>query len=147
MQVEKQAWPGVGGKTTWTRIKVPREVKEFIKARAQSRSMPIWQYVVSCVNFYESAMREKELSDITKMQNNAWYAVKLTSAITEFIHKPSDKTYENVMRIISQIETRKHVLLPDLKALVSMYRERRKKSIARAMLQACTRVFVDLAQQ
>ena len=129
----------------WVRIKVPAEIREYVKARAQARGMAVWQYIVSTIDFYESAMREKELRDITKLQNDAWYATKLTASITEFIHKPNDANYEKVMKIISQIETRKHILLTDLKTLVGMYRERRKKSLARAMLQACTRVFVDMA--
>lgn len=129
----------------WVKIKVPMEIREYIKSKAQARNMPIWQYIVSTINFYESAMRERELRDITKLQNDAWYAVKLTSAVTEYIHRPSDNNYEKVMKIINQIETRKHIELVDLKSLVNMYKERKKKSIARAMLQVCTRVFVELA--
>lgn len=131
--------------TQWKRIKIPAEAYDHVKERAKARRMAMWQYILSTINFYESAMRQHAPSDATKLQNNAWYAVKLTAAVTEFIHRPNEEKYNNVMKIIGQIETRKHVDLSDLKALIGMYRERRKKSIARAMLQVVARVFVSLS--
>jgi len=131
-------------KTMWKRIKVPANAFEFIKSRAQARKMPMWQYITSCINFYESAMRNVSVSDVTKLQNASYYSMKLAMAIAEFIHEPNDKTYENAKKIINQIATRKHIDVSALSQLVDMYRARRKRSYIRAMEQELIRINVEL---
>jgi hypothetical protein len=130
--------------TQWKRIKVPSNVFEFIKARAQARKLPMWQYVLSSINFYEASMSDKVVADKTKAQNNSYYAIKLAMAVTEYIHKTNDKTYENVRKIINQIATRKHVDVNALLQLIDMYKQRRKKSYVRAMVQELIRINVEL---
>jgi hypothetical protein len=131
-------------KTTWKRIKVPSNAFEFIKSRAQARKMPMWQYIISSINFYETAMSDRVVADKTKLQNASYYSVKLILAVSQFIHDPNDKTYENVKRIINQIATRKHIDVSALSQLVDMYRARRKKSYIRAMEQELIRINVEL---
>ena len=104
----------------------------------------MWQYIVHSIDFYESALDSKIVADVTKAQNNSYYSIKLTMAITEYIHKTNDKTYENVRKIINQIATRKHVDVKALSQLVDMYKERRKKSYVRAMMQELIRINVEL---
>jgi len=130
--------------TQWKRIKIPANAFEFVKSRAQARKMPMWQYIISCINFYETSMSDKVVADKTKLQNASYYAIKLTMAVTEFIHKTNDKTYENVKRIINQIATRKHIDVSALSQLVDMYRARRKRSYVRAMEQELIRINVEL---
>jgi len=130
--------------TQWKRIKVPSNAFEFIKSRAQARRMPMWQFIISSINFYESAMSDKVVADKTKAQNNSYYSIKLTMAVTEYIHKTNDKTYENVRKIINQIATRKHIDVSALLQLIDMYKQRRKKSYARAMVQELIRINVEL---
>ena len=89
-------------------------------------------------------MSDKVVADKTKLQNASYYAIKLTMAVTEFIHKTNDKTYENVKRIINQIATRKHIDVSALSQLVDMYRARRKRSYVRAMEQELIRINVEL---
>jgi hypothetical protein len=131
-------------KTTWKRIKVPANAYEFIKSRAQARKMPMWQYIISSINFYEASMSDKVVADKTKLQNASYYAIKLTMAVTEYIHKTNDKTYENVRKIINQIASRKHIDVSALLQLIDMYKQRRKKSYARAMVQELIRINVEL---
>ena len=107
----------------------------------------MWQYVLSCINFYESALDSKIVADVTKAQNNSYYSIKLTMAVTEYIHKTNDKTYENARRITMQIRDRKHVDVSALLQLIDMYRERRKKSYIRAMVQELIRINVELMIQ
>jgi len=107
----------------------------------------MWQYAVSCINFYESAMRDKVVGDKTRLQNSSYYAIKLAMAVTEYIHKTNDKTYENARRIAMQIRNRKHVDVSALLQLIDMYRERRKKSYIRAMVQELIRINVELMIQ
>ena len=133
--------------TQWKRIKVPANAFEFVKSRAQARKMPMWQYVLSSINFYETSMSDKVVADKTKAQNNSYYSVKLIMAVTEYIHKTNDKTYENVRKIINQIATRKHIDVSALLQLIDMYRQRRKKSYARAMVQELVRINVELMMQ
>jgi len=130
--------------TQWKRIKVPDRAYYFIRERAKARRMPMWQYIVHSIDFYESALDSKIVADVTKAQNNSYYSIKLTMAITEYIHKTNDKTYENVRKIINQIATRKHVDVKALSQLVDMYKERRKKSYVRAMMQELIRINVEL---
>ena len=131
-------------KTTWKRIKVPANAFEFIKTRAQARKMPMWQYIISSINFYETSMSDKVVADKTKLQNASYYSVKLILAVSQFIHDPNDKTYENAKKIINQIATRKHIDVSALSQLVDMYRARRKKSYIRAMEQELIRINVEL---
>jgi len=125
-------------------IKVPDRAYYFISQRARARKLPMWQLILQAIDFYESAMSERVVADKTKAQNNSYYSVKLIMAVTEFIHKTNDKTYENVKRIINQIATRKHIDVSALSQLVDMYRARRKKSYARAMVQELIRINVEL---
>jgi len=134
----------VQAKTTWKMIKVPSNVLMYVKTRAQARKMPIWQYVLSCINFYESALDSKIVADVTKAQNNSYYSIKLTMAVTEFIHRTDNRTYENARKIALQVRDRKHVNVDSLLQLIDMYRQRRKKSYARAMTQELIRINVEL---
>jgi len=130
--------------TQWKRIKVPAYAFEFIKTRAQARKMPMWQYIVHSIDFYETSMSDKVVADKTKLQNASYYSVKLILAVSQFIHDPNDKTYENARKIINQIATRKHIDVSALSQLVDMYRARRKKSYVRAMEQELIRINVEL---
>jgi hypothetical protein len=130
--------------TQWKRIKVPSNAFEFIKARAQARKMPMWQFIISSINFYETSMSDKVVADKTKLQNASYYSVKLILAVSQFIHDPNDKTYENAKKIINQIATRKHIDVSALSQLVDMYRARRKRSYVRAMEQELIRINVEL---
>ena len=130
--------------TQWKRIKIPANAFEFVKSRAQARKMPMWQFIISSINFYETSMSDKVVADKTKLQNASYYSVKLVMAITEYIHKTNDRTYENVRKIINQIATRKHIDVSALLQLIDMYKQRRKKSYARAMVQELIRINVEL---
>ncbi len=130
--------------TTWKRIKVPANAFEFIKTRAQARRMPMWQFIISSINFYETSMSDKVVADKTKLQNASYYSVKLILAVSQFIHDPNDKTYENARKIINQIATRKHIDVSALSQLVDMYRARKKRSYVRAMEQELIRINVEL---
>jgi hypothetical protein len=130
--------------TQWKRIKVPSNAFEFIKTRAIARKLPMWQYITSCINFYETSMSDKVVADKTKLQNASYYSVKLILAVSQFIHEPNDKTYENARKIINQIATRKHIDVSALSQLVDMYRARRKRSYVRAMEQELIRINVEL---
>ena len=130
--------------TQWKRIKIPANAFEFVKSRAQARKMPMWQYITSCINFYETSMSDKTVADKTKLQNASYYSVKLILAVSQFIHEPNDKTYENAKKIINQIATRKHVDVNALLQLIEMYKARRKRSYVRAMEQELIRINVEL---
>jgi len=131
-------------KTTWKRIKVPANAFAFIKSRAMARKMPMWQYIISSINFYETSMSEKIVADKTKLQNASYYSVKLIMAVTEFIHKHDDASYQNARKIALQVRDRKHINVDTLLQLIDMYRQRRKKSYARAMVQELIRINVEL---
>ena len=133
--------------TTWKRIKVPDRAYYFIRERAKARKMPMWQFVVSSINFYESAMSDKVVADKTKAQNNSYYSVKLIMAVTEFIHRHNDASYNNAKKIIAQVRDRKHIDVSTLDKLVDMYRERRKRSYVRAMMQELVRINIELMAQ
>jgi FtsZ-interacting cell division protein YlmF len=130
--------------TQWKRIKIPVNAFEFVKSRAQARKMPMWQFITQAIDFYESAMSDKVVADKTKAQNNSYYSVKLIMAVTEFIHRHDDKSYENARKIALQVRDRKHVNVDTLLQLIDMYRQRRKKSYARAMVQELIRINVEL---
>jgi len=127
-------------RTTWKRIKVPAEAYLQIRERAQSRGLPMWQYLVNTVSFYETAMRNVSVSDVTKLQNASYYAVKLIMAVSQFIHKHDNVSYENAKKIIAQVRDRKHVDTSVLERLVDMYMQRRKKSYIRAMIQELVKI-------
>ena len=135
---------GQGQRTVWKLIKVPDRAYYFVSQRARARKLPMWQFITQAIDFYESAMSDKVVADKTKAQNNSYYAIKLAMAVTEYIHKTNDKTYENVRKIINQIATRKHIDVSALLQLIDMYKQRRKKSYARAMVQELIRINVEL---
>jgi hypothetical protein len=130
--------------TKWKRIKIPANAFEFVKSRAMARKMPMWQYITSCINFYETSMSDKTVADKTKLQNASYYSVKLIMAVTEYIHKTNDRTYENARKIALQVRDRKHINVDTLLQLIDMYKQRRKKSYARAMVQELIRINVEL---
>ena len=109
--------------------------------------MPMWQFIISSINFYESAMSDKVVADKTKAQNNSYYAIKLVMAVTEFIHEHDEDSYQNARKIILQIRDRKHINVDTLLHLIDAYKQRRKRSYIRAMVQELVRINVELMVQ
>jgi succinate dehydrogenase/fumarate reductase flavoprotein subunit len=134
----------VQGKTQWKRIKIPHEAYEHVKERAHARGMPVWQYIINSMDFYESAMKNVSVSDVSKLQNASYYSMKLAMAIAEFIHKRNEESYQKAKKIIAQVRDRKHIDVSVLDKLVDMYRDRRKKSYVRAMMQELVRINILL---
>jgi len=134
----------VQGKTQWKRIKIPVEAYEHVKERAHARGMPVWQYIINSMDFYESAMRNVSVSDVSKLQNASYYSMKLALAVSQFIHRHDNASYENAKKIIAQVRDRKHVDVSVLDKLVDMYMQKRKKSYVRAMMQELVRINIEL---
>jgi len=126
---------------------MPLEAYTRVKERARSRGLPIWQYLLNAVDFYESAMRTYDVREVTKLQNNSYYAIKLTLAVAQYIYKHDEESYQNVKRILAQVWARKHIDVSVLERLIEMYRERRKKSYVRAMFQELVRINIELLSQ
>ena len=131
-------------RTTWKRIKIPHEAYEHVKERAHARGMPVWQYIINSMDFYESAMRNVSVSDVSKLQNASYYSMKLALAVSQFIHRHDNASYENAKKIIAQVRDRKHVDVSVLDRLVDMYMQKRKKSYVRAMMQELVRINIEL---
>jgi len=131
-------------KTTYKRVKIPVGVYEYVRNRAKARGLSMWQYIIQSINFYESALRNVAVADTTKAQNASYYATKLIMAVTEFIHKTSNDNYNNVMKIIDQVEKRKGINLTSLRQMIDMYRQKRKKSLVRVIMQELIRINVEL---
>ena len=132
------------GQTTYKRVKMPVGVYEYVRNRAKARGLSMWQYIIQSINFYEASLRNISVSDTTKAQNNSYYYTKLVMAVTEFIHKANQENYDNVVRIINQVEKRKGVDLSTLRQLIEMYRQKRKKSLVRVIMQELIRINIEL---
>jgi len=132
------------GQTTYKRVKIPDAMYEYIKSRAKARGLSVWQYVLQSVNFYEASLRNVSVSDATKAQNASYYATKLIMAVTEFIHKTNNDNYNNVMKIIDQVEKRKGINLTSLRQMIDMYKQKRKKSLVRVIMQELIRINIEL---
>ena len=65
-------------------------------------------------------------------------------AVTEFIHRANQENYDNVVRIISQVEKRKGINLTSLRQMIDMYRQKRKKSLVRVIMQELIRINIEL---
>jgi len=131
-------------RTTYKRVKIPVGVYEYVRNRAKARGLSMWQYIIQSINFYESALRNVAVADTTKAQNASYYATKLIMAITEFIHRTNQENYDNVVRIINQVEKRKGVDLSTLRQLIEMYRQKRRKSLVRTIMQELIRINIEL---
>ena len=131
-------------KTTYKRVKIPVGVYEYVKTRAKARGMPMWQYILQSVNFYESSLRNVSVSDATKAQNASYYAIKAAMAVTEFIHKPKKDNYDKVVKILNQIKERKKVDTTVLLQLVEAYYSKRRKSLIRVMMQELIKLNIEL---
>ena len=132
------------GQTTYKRVKMPVGVYEYVRNRAKARGLSMWQYIIQSINFYEASLRNISVSDATKAQNNSYYYTKLVMAVTEFIHKANQENYDNVVRIINQVEKRKGVDLSTLRQLIEMYRQKHRKSLVRTIMQELIRINVEL---
>ena len=131
-------------KTTYKRVKIPTPTYEYVKTRAKARGLSMWQYIIQSINFYEASLRNISVSDATKAQNNSYYYTKLVMAVTEFIHRANQENYDNVVRIINQVEKRKGVDLSTLRQLIEMYRQKHRKSLVRTIMQELIRINVEL---
>jgi hypothetical protein len=131
-------------RTVYKRVKIPVGVYEYVRNRAKARGLSMWQYIIQSINFYESALRNVAVADTTKAQNNSYYYTKLAMAITEFIHRANQENYDNVVRIINQVEKRKGVDLSTLRQLIEMYRQKRRKGLVRTIMQELIRINVEL---
>ena len=128
----------------YKRVKIPTTAYEYVKERAKARGMPMWQYILQSVNFYEASLRSINVSDATKAQNASYYAIKATMAITEFIHKSKKDNYEKVVKILNQIKERKKVDTTVLLQLVEAYYNKRRKSLIRVMIQELIKLNIEL---
>jgi hypothetical protein len=131
-------------RTVYKRVKIPVGVYEYVRYRAKARGLSMWQYIIQSINFYESALRNVAVADATKAQNNSYYYTKLVMAVTEFIHKANQENYDNVVRIINQVEKRKGVDLSTLRQLIEMYKQKHRKSLVRTIMQELIRINVEL---
>ena len=131
-------------RTTYKRVKIPVGVYEYVRNRAKARGLSMWQYIIQSINFYESALRNVAVADTTKAQNNSYYYTKLVMAVTEFIHRVNNDNYSNVMKIIDQVEKRKGINLTSLRQMIDMYRQKRKKSLVRVIMQELIRINIEL---
>jgi len=132
------------GQTTYKRVKMPVGVYEYVRNRAKARGLSMWQYIIQSINFYEASLRNISVSDATKAQNNSYYYTKLVMAVTEFIHKANQENYDNVVRIINQVEKRKGINLTSLRQMIDMYKQKRKKSLVRVIMQELIRINIEL---
>ncbi len=131
-------------RTVYKRVKIPVGVYEYVKTRAKARGLSMWQYIIQSINFYEASLRNISVSDATKAQNNSYYYTKLVMAVTEFIHKANQENYDNVVRIINQVEKRKGINLTSLRQMIDMYKQKRRKSLIRVIMQELIRINVEL---
>ena len=131
-------------RTVYKRVKIPATIYEYVRNRAKARGMPMWQYILQSVNFYESSLRNVSVSDATKAQNASYYVIKATMAITEFIHKPKKDNYDKVVKILNQIKERKKVDTTVLLQLVEAYYSKRRKSLIRVMMQELIKLNIEL---
>ena len=133
------------GKTVvYKRVKIPTTAYEYVRERAKARGMPMWQYILQSVNFYEASLRNVSVSDVTKAQNASYYVIKATMAVTEFIHKPKKDNYEKVVKILNQIKERKKVDTTVLLQLIEAYYGKRRKSLVRVMMQELVKMNIEL---
>jgi hypothetical protein len=133
------------GKTVvYKRVKIPTTAYEYVRERSKARGMPMWQYILQSVNFYEASLRNVSVSDATKAQNASYYVIKATMSITEFIHKPKKDNYEKVVKILNQIKERKKVDTTVLLQLVESYYGKRRKSLIRVMIQELIKLNIEL---
>ena len=131
-------------RTVYKRVKIPTTIYEYVRNRAKARGLSMWQYIIQSINFYEASLRNISVSDATKAQNASYYATKLIMAVTEFIHKTSNDNYNNVMKIIDQVEKRKGINLTSLRQMIDMYKQKRKKSLVRVIMQELIRINIEL---
>jgi len=131
-------------RTTYKRVKIPVGVYEYVRNRAKARGLSMWQYIIQSINFYEASLRNVSVSDATKAQNASYYATKLIMAVTEFIHKTNNDNYNNVMKIIDQVEKRKGINLTSLRQMIDMYKQKRKRSLIRVIMQELIRINIEL---
>jgi len=128
----------------YKRVKIPTTAYEYVRERAKARGMPMWQYILQSVNFYEASLRNVSVSDVTKAQNASYYVIKATMAVTEFIHKPKKDNYEKVVKILNQIKERKKVDTTVLLQLIEAYYGKRRKSLVRVMMQELVKMNIEL---
>jgi len=131
-------------RTVYKRVKIPTTIYEYVKTRAKARGLSMWQYIIQSINFYEASLRNISVSDATKAQNNSYYYTKLVMAVTEFIHRANQENYDNVVRIINQVEKRKGINLTSLRQMIDMYKQKRKKSLVRVIMQELIRINIEL---
>jgi len=131
-------------RTVYKRVKIPTTIYEYVRNRAKARGLSMWQYILQSINFYEASLRNISVSDTTKAQNNSYYYTKLVMAVTEFIHRANQENYDNVVRIINQVEKRKGINLTSLRQMIDMYKQKRKKSLVRVIMQELIRINVEL---
>jgi len=133
-----------GETVVYKRVKIPTTAYEYVRERSKARGMPMWQYILQSVNFYEASLRNISVSDATKAQNASYYVIKATMAVTEFIHKPKKDNYEKVVKILNQIKERKKVDTTVLLQLIEAYYSKRRKSLIRVMIQELIKLNIEL---
>jgi len=117
----------VEGKTKTTHMRIPRSLKDEIKAEAERRGISMWQVLVESLSTYRQ-MRSGRIQR-NDMDKIAWYVFKLSASIGELRASPGPETRTATLVTLQQIKDRLGVTVDELEIVVKDYdgsKEKRK---------------------
>jgi len=91
----------------WTTIKVPTELREFIRLLALRENKAEWQVLTNAVSFYYAQTKKPRIKeDASILDKVSWYITKIGSSVGEFKANPTPENFEKLKKTAAQIQER-----------------------------------------
>jgi len=91
----------------WTTVKVPTELREFIRRLALKENKVEWQVIMNALSFYYMQKQKPRVKeDGSLIDKISWYITKIGTSVGSFKENPSEENLEKLKRTAQQIQER-----------------------------------------
>jgi len=100
----------------WTTVRIPTELRDYIRNLAMRENKTEWQIIMDSVSFYYAQKQKPRVKEEASILDKvSWYITKLATSVGAFKENPSE---ENLLRLKKTAEQVKERLGVDTSLLV-----------------------------
>jgi len=103
-------------KRRWTTVRIPTELRDYIRNLAMRENKTEWQIIMDSVSFYYAQKQKPRVKEEASILDKvSWYITKLATSVGAFKENPSE---DNLLRLRKTAEQVKERLGVDTSLLV-----------------------------
>jgi len=97
-------------KSTWTTIRVRRELKNTIQEHAMKLGIPMHKFIAKSIMFFVEQERKPKLKkDLPLIDKVSWYITKLSMSVGRFKENPTEGNLEKLIETANEVSERMEV--------------------------------------